>query len=924
MTVAFSNWLTTAVRYSPHLAHLLSARPWLADWLAKTVTQPLTTATLEDFLQTPPFAQNATEIPLDARLRQMRAAVFAHCAVRDLALAAPLEEITGAMTRFAECAIRHAYDHHYAALIERHGRPQSEGGWEQEFLIVGMGKLGGGELNVSSDIDLVFVYPEEGETAGPKILSNAEFFTKLGRRLIQTLAEPTGDGWVFRVDMRLRPHGDSGPLVVSFEMLEDYLMTQGRTWERYAWIKARALTGERWQELENLTRPFVYRKYLDFGAIEAVRDLHAQIRREVARKERQDHIKLGRGGIREIEFIAQVHQLIRGGREPTLQVRPTRTVLRLIAERGLIAPETQAGLDAAYCFLRRVEHRLQYWHDAQTHELPKETERQALLAEAMGYENWEAFRAALDHHREFVSRTFDALFGKEETEQTYDAAWFAAADPDEAARALESLGYADPRPLALRLEALKNHPRLQAISPASRRRRDQIVAHALTVAAQFPAPDTVLARLIDLFEAIGGRTSYFALLDEYPQALEQIAKIVASSRWAATYLARHPILIDEALDARALDEVPNWAEFQRALTEQLALRADDTEAQMNWLREAHHAQLFRLLLKDLAGRLTVERLSDHLSALADAVLEASLPIVWKTLRRRHTETPHFAVIAYGKLGGKELGYASDLDLVYLFDDDHPDALDSYCRFAQRLATWWSTRTAAGELFEIDLRLRPDGEAGLPATPYARLVDYLIDAAWTWEHQALTRARFAAGDPALGKRFEALRRFILAIERDTTRLAGEIVAMREKIRAEHPAKAGQFNLKHDFGGLIDVEFLVQYLVLAHAPHDPELAENAGNIALLSRAAARHLIPSELAEAVAETYRHLRREQHRLRLDEKPAVVPAETITDRTEPVRALWHHLFAHTVPASKLGAAKQTYRNPEAVHWEKAIDGDRT
>lgn len=912
-----ARWLERASRYSPHLRQLTTAHPWLPAWLATTIDQPLTTATLDDFLHHPPFAEGDERPSLERKLRLLRPAVFAHCAVRDLVLGAPLDEITAAMTRFADRAIAESYLHHYEALAARYGRPQSEGGWEQELLIVGMGKLGGGELNVSSDIDLVFVYPEEGETAGPRIISNGEFFTKLGQRLIQTLAEPTGDGWVFRVDMRLRPHGDSGPLVVSFEMLEEYLVTQGRTWERYAWIKARAVTGERWPELERLTQPFVFRKYLDFGAIEAVRDLHAQIRREVARKDRQDHVKLGPGGIREIEFIAQVHQLIRGGRDPALQIRPTRAVLQRLAERGILPQQTQQALDEAYVFLRRVEHRLQYWQDAQTHDLPKEPERQQLLAEAMGYPDWPAFRAALDTHRQAVSAVFDALFGKETGDGQFDGAWFAAGDRDEYASRLRDLGYRDPTPLAERLDALKNHPRLQAVSAASRRRRDQLIAQAITVAARFPSPDTVLARLLDLFEAIGARTTYFALLDEHPKALEQVARVVASSRWAANYLARHPILLDEALDARVLDDEPDWSLFRQSLAEALEMRADDPEAQMNWLRETHHAQLFRLLLKDLAGRLTVERLSDHLSALADAVLDLSLPVVWRALRRRHTETPHFAVIAYGKLGGKELGYAGDLDLVFLFDDNHPEALDTYCRYAQRLVTWWSARTAAGELFEIDLRLRPDGEAGLPATPFARLVEYLIDAAWTWEHQALTRARFAAGNAQLGERFERLRRFILSIERDPAQLAAEIVAMRQRIRAEHPVKAERFDLKHDPGGLIDVEFLVQYLVLAHAPREPMLADNVGNIALLGRAAQCGLIPAALADAVARAYRQLRLTQHQLRLDERPAIVPAGTLDAVTEPVRALWDQLFGRVAPAPELGPARRTYRTPDAVRWQE-------
>lgn len=879
------------LRYSPFLARLLESRPWLTERLAATLDLPIDREAMQTFLADPPGPLPFDpDERLEAALRRLRTRVLAHVALRDLAGRADLDEVTGTMTTLAEVALEAAHDHAFERLIERHGRPLSPSGWEQELLVVGMGKLGGRELNVSSDIDLVFLYPEDGDTAGPKILSNFEFFERLGRRIIHLLGAPTADGFVFRVDMRLRPHGDSGPLVCSFDMLEDYLLTQGREWERYAWIKGRVLRGERWQELESLVRPFVFRKYLDYGAIEAMRALHAQIRHEVMRQDRLDDVKLGPGGIREIEFIAQVHQLIRGGRDPALQIRPTRQVLRRLAERDILPAETAAALDEAYVFLRRVEHRLQYWEDAQTHRLPRDDTQRLLLAQAMGHPDWPSFERELRRHRERVAAESTHVFGQEARSTTVAVPVLSAA-VDELEHCLQERGFARPQELARRIDAFRTSPRTRALTAADRNRLDALLPRAIDIAATHPKRDEVLERLLELFEAIGRRSAYLSLLQEYPQALRRVAELVGAARQAATYLTRHPILLDEILDERHLDEEPDWPAFAHELERLLDALEPDAERQMDLMREHHHAQAFRLLMRDLAGRLTVERLSDHLSALADTLLNLTLRYVWRKLRRRHTDTPRFAVIAYGKLGSKELGYVSDLDLVYLFDDPHPDALETYTRYAQRINTWLSTRTAAGILYEVDLRLRPDGEAGLPVTPLEGFHRYQREKAWTWEHQALTRARFCAGNPELGARFEAIRREILCLPRDPAKLREEVLAMRQKMRDAHPSRPGLFHLKHDPGGLIDVEFLVQYLVLAHAHEHPELTANTGNIALLRCAADLGLIDATLARQVADAYRELRRLQHRQRLDELPAVVPEGEAAALREPVLALWRQIF---------------------------------
>ena len=882
-----------ARRLSRYLARMLDSQPWLAEALAASIERPLAEADLQRFVAAREVLYGGGDGALRPALRQLRMWTLCHLIVRDLALGAPLAEITETMTLLAEVALRHAHDVLRGALVERYGQPLSPTGWEQELLVVGMGKLGGRELNVSSDIDLIFIYPEDGDTGGRKSISNYEFFEKLGKQLIQALAEITEHGQVFRVDMRLRPNGDSGPLVCCFDMLENYFVTQGREWERYAWIKARVMLGERWPELEQLARPFVFRKYLDFGAINAMRELHAQIRREVARRERANNVKLGPGGIREIEFIAQVFQLIRGGRDTALQVRPTLKVLALLPERGILSAQAVAELSSAYVFLRRLEHRLQYLDDAQTHDLPEKDADRALIAEAMGFADYAALLAVLDAHREVVSRHFDSVFGDpSEEDHSLDATWANARDTDAAANALGELGYRHPRAAAERLAAMHASPRYRQLPNNIKSRFDALMPRVLEAAAGTPGADETLTRMLDLVDAIGRRGAYLALLQQYPQALRRVADLMSASRWGAQFLTRHPILLDEMLDARSLDNAPDWKAFRTSLGEELAALEPDMERQMDVMREQHHAQVFRLLTQDLAGLLTVEKLADHLSELADIMLDLTLPLCWRRIKIRHREDPKFAVISYGKLGGKELGYASDLDIVFLFDDDAPEAAEVYTRLAQRTNTWLSSQTAAGQLFDTDLRLRPNGESGLIVTSLEAFRKYQLESAWVWEHQALTRARYSAGDRALGEAFERIRCEVLRLPRERERLRAEVLAMRRKMRDAHGSKSGAlFDLKHDSGGLIDVEFLIQFLVLGHSHDHPELTGNLGNIALLRIAGELGLIPAELAAACADSYRELRRLQHRQRLNDRPSRVDPAEVDAARRPVQALWRQVF---------------------------------
>lgn len=889
---------TVPVDYSRYLARLVQARPELAAEIqaaTKVDARALDAALLARWLDETPLNEDT----LKPALRRLKQRAMARIASRDLAARADLAEVVESMTLLAETVVSAALAVTEAGLVTRYGTPQNAAGKRQELIVIGMGKLGGRELNVSSDIDLIFVYPEDGDTDGSRSISNFEFFSRVGKGLINAIADITGDGQVFRVDMRLRPNGDSGPLVCSFDMLENYFITQGREWERYAWIKARPLTGTRHAELENLRQHFVFRKYLDFGAINAMRDLHTQIRREVVRKDMANNVKLGPGGIREIEFIAQVFQLIRGGRDRALQIKPTLEVLKLLVDRDQLELDTVVELSSAYRFLRRLEHRLQYLDDAQTHALPENADDQARVARALGFGNYAALLIELDDHRQAVARHFAAIFADpNEAEHALDPVW---SDADGHGAALTALGFRDVATLCARLAALRSGSRYQQMSESTRQRFDTLVPRAIQAAAASSGhsfspnanQDETLLRILDLLGAISRRAAYLALLLQYPHTLEQVAKIASASSWAADYLLHHPILLDELLDPRLLQMPPDWPAFRQQLAEQTDALEPDTEQQMDALREAHHAQVFRLVSQDVAGLLQLEKLSDHLSELADILVGRTIDLAWRKLLKKHRDTPAFAVISYGKLGGKELGYASDLDLVYLFDDPAPEAAEVYSKLGTRLNTWLSSRTSSGILFETDLRLRPNGDAGLVVSPLDAFRKYQLESAWIWEHQALTRARFTAGDPAIGAAFEKIRCEVLQQRRDRAKLREEVLAMRRKMSDKLTSRgdAEAFDLKHAPGGLVDVEFIVQYLILAHACDHPRLTGNLGNIALLRIAAECGLIPAKLAEEVRDAYREYRRLQHLRRLNNLDSRIAATPVAHHATAVRALWQHVF---------------------------------
>jgi len=923
--------LQAALTWSGVLRRRTQNDPEFAQWLAVASASPVTQALIQTwFEQLSGQSKSAQPLPLsDCRrvLRKVRERVFFTVMVRDIAGLAPLEEVTEAMTVLADLAVEQSYRTATQELIAIHGRPlEPNTGLPQEMIIVGMGKLGGGELNVSSDIDLVMLYDAEGETEGPRSISHHEFYGKLTRRMMPIISELDENGQVFRTDLRLRPDGDSGPLAWSLDAFEQYLFTQGREWERYAWLKGRILPAKAFPEsdtsatihhVESMRVPFVYRKYFDFDALAALRDLRERIRQDWQKRvlsrnglDTQHNIKLGDGGIREIEFVVQLNQLIRGGKMPALQQRGLLLALNAQCRAGLIPEDTAQMLSEAYVFLRRVEHALQYREDAQTHLLPQDPELRDGLAYALQMTP-EPFESTLAMYRTQVEAAFRDAFrlaGLSPEEQPQNSlatsleALSRSAAPDSQAwlETLFSSFQTDSEIIETRVNTFLQSHRIRGLSPQSRRRVDELLPLLLQSALATEHPKTAALRLLDLIETIAQRSAYLALLVEFPETLKRVARLMAASPWAAQYVVQHPVVLDSLIDWRTLMEPIDFERMKANLKADmsaclLADGAPDVEQQMNLMRDFQRQLSFQLLAQDIGGLLTIEALADQLSALADMLLEEALKWVWPLILRCSPEQAppaRFAIIAYGKLGGKELGYSSDLDLVFLYDDPDQDAAEHYAKLARRLTSWLSTMTSSGRLYEVDLRLRPDGDAGLLAVSVEAFDQYQTKHAWVWEHQAITRARFAVGDETVGRSFETIRQEVLKLPRDAQGLAQEVREMRVKIGEGHPNRTDQFDLKHDRGGMVDLEFVTQYLVLLHAGQHPSLIPNLGNIALLGIASDLGLIPKPLAKAAVAAYRVFRKRQHALRLQgAERARVPPNDVASERAAVSALWDHVL---------------------------------
>ena len=935
--------LSTALAWSGCLQRLTQANPEFSDWLTRESSTPVTPERLKKWFEELSGIASETAL-LEIRscrkvLRQLRKRTFFLLMMRDLGGLASLEEVVIAMSELADLCVEQAYRCTMAELVSIHGTPRDPlTGLPQEMIIVGMGKLGGRELNVSSDIDLVMLYGEEGETDGGRPISHHEFYAKLTRNMMPIISEPDGDGQVFRTDLRLRPDGDSGALAWSLDAFEQYLFTQGREWERYAWLKARMMPARAFpesdsraaiQHVESMRLPFVYRKYFDFDALRALRVLRERIRQDWQRRalarpgiDTHNNIKLGEGGIREIEFVVQLSQLIRGGRMPALQQRGLLDALQAQQRAGILKTRTCERLADAYCFLRKTEHALQYFDDAQTHMLPSDPLRLQALAAAMRLTP-EQFNQTLADHRKFVSDTFRDAFriagiaDETENEQTPAAesesgskagTVYAEKEIDPACNLEQVIQYfgLDSTELTRRVESFLDSHRVRSLSVTSRTRVDTILPIAFRAALQTPSPITAALKLLDLIEAIAQRSAYLALLAEYPETMARIARMMAASPWAAQYLIQHPLVLDSLIAWRTLMEPLDFVQLAQTMHADLDLcllsdGSADVEQQMNLMRDTQRQISFQLLAQDLEGILTVEKLADQLSALADMLLAETIVRVWPMVAKTDAQgvrpAPQLAIIAYGRLGGKELGYSSDLDLVFLYDDVREDAAEVYTKLGQRMSSWLSTMTSSGRLYEIDLRLRPDGDAGLIAVSVQAFATYQLEHAWPWEHQALTRARFAAGDVRVGQLFEQVRQKVLTMSRDPESFAGEVRDMRAKMLQGHPNNTQDFDLKHDRGGMVDLEFVTQYLVLLHARSHPELIGNLGNIALLKLAGQAGLIDMNLAVEAGNAYRNLRRLQHALRLKgaEKARIEPAQVAQER-QTIRTLWDTVIGQ--PAS--------------------------
>jgi [glutamine synthetase] adenylyltransferase / [glutamine synthetase]-adenylyl-L-tyrosine phosphorylase len=917
----------TMVAPADHSRLVRRVRRRLAPWLSLLPPGPPDAPTMRLAIQT----LQAQGQSLEAALRITRNLVVERLVVIDVENGLGLQAVTRAMTDLAEVTLNLALTQALQDADAKHGMLRNAQGERLVLWVVGMGKLGASELNVSSDIDLIYVIEDDAGDGVPGNPPVDVYTATVARRLQSLIGDVTDDGFVFRVDLALRPNGNAGPAVVGLSALESYFVTQGREWERLAWLKARvvapteAVETGRIKPLMDVVTPFVYRRYLDYSVFASLRHLHRLVREEAARRargrpERANDVKLARGGIREIEFIVQLLQIVRGGQRPQLRTRATLDALRVLSAEGLMAEGTALALADAYTFLRHLEHRIQYLDDEQTHVLPTDAQDLGWIARSLGLATRGAVAAsaippldAIDQQataalqsrlhavREVVATEFDALLHDGRDREAVDT----AASPDAVPEAADPATVVQRLPATLqpRVAAWMAQPRWQSLRETSKHRLGLLLERAGAAVASGEVTEQAGLSFIDWLEPLLRRDSYLALLAEQPLVQQRLLRLLGMARWPLAYLMRHPAVIDELADARLLGQRFDGTAYTQALQTQHAAwqhaSGASAEPLLDALRHAHHGEVFRTLVRDVEGRLSVEQVADELSALADATLAATLQWAWQQHTPRHRDDPALAIIAYGKLGGKELGYGSDLDIVFLHDDPDEGAGDVYSRFVRKLITWLTSRTGAGELFDIDTALRPNGNAGLLVTSMASFEAYQLsrgsNTAWTWEHQAITRARWCAGDARLAGRFDAVRRGVLTASRDPAALRDEIRSMRERVRQAKPVPSGLFDVKHSVGGMMDIEFAVQHVVLAHAQQHEGLHANVGNIALLQRCESVGLLPAGLGQASAHAYRVMRHAQHQARLNEAPSLFDVAHRADLAQAQRdgqALWAQVFA--------------------------------
>lgn len=867
-----------------------------------------------------------SEAEVLAAFRRYRRREMVRMVWRDFCRLADLTATTAEMSDLAEACLQAAVDYYYPIACEQWGTPVGQhSGQPQPMVILGMGKLGAMELNVSSDIDLIFAYPEAGQTeGGRRQFSNHEFFVRFGQKIIAALNNQSGEGFVFRVDMRLRPYGDSGALVLNFDALQEYYLTQGREWERYAMIKARVVVGPPAQaeEVMAILQPFTFRKYIDYSAIEALRDLKAKINLEVRRSGLQDDIKRGAGGIREVEFIAQAFQLIRGGRDVRLRDPRLRIVYRELAEQHLLPADEVEQLLAAYRFLRDCEHAIQGINDQQTQQLPSDELGRSRVASLMGFGDWESFYAQLNQHRANVRAVFDELIGEEASSRDSDGnhhtelreLWLLQSAPQALQQQLADLGLEDTAEAARQLHLLATSSAVRDLQSLARHRLDQLMP-ALLAACIEEGSSAALVSGLALVDSILRRSAYMALLVENPPALTRLVKLMAASPWVAEQIIRFPALLDELLDAESLTHAQGKASLADELRQQtLRLSGNDLEEQMELLRYFRRSHALRVAAAELMGELPLMKVSDHLSWLAETILQYVLECAWQQMRERHGDpvgsdgkVASFIVVGYGKLGGIELGHGSDLDLVFIHNaqsggsSDGERSLDNgvwFTRLGQKMIHLLTAQTHSGALYEVDMRLRPSGNSGLLVSSLEAFAKYQASGAWTWEHQALVRARVVAGDADLAEQFERLRADILSQLRDGGKLKTDVLEMRAKMQKQlgTSANVDEVDLKQDAGGIVDIEFMVQYAVLALSHQHPVLTRWSDNIRILETLAEHQLWPQNCAEPLIGAYKSLRAEIHRLQLQGKKARVSSATLADQRALVSRIWRAVMLDQQP----------------------------
>ncbi|WP_223436198.1 MULTISPECIES: bifunctional [glutamate--ammonia ligase]-adenylyl-L-tyrosine phosphorylase/[glutamate--ammonia-ligase] adenylyltransferase [unclassified Pseudomonas] len=877
-----------------------------------------------------------TEDELGRALRRQRTRHQVRIIWRDLTRQADLVQTCRDLSDMADASIDQAYQWLYSRHCQQFGVPTGRrSGEPQQMVILGMGKLGAVELNLSSDIDLIFAYPEGGETVGVKrSLDNQEFFIRLGQRVIKALDPMTVDGFVFRVDMRLRPYGSSGALVLSFNALEQYYQDQGRDWERYAMIKSRVVAGDQvaGAQLQDMLRPFVYRRYLDFSAIEALRTMKQLIQQEVRRKGMADNIKLGSGGIREVEFIAQAFQLIHGGRDLSLQQRPLLKVLSTLEGQGYLPPAVVSELREGYEFLRYTEHAIQAIADRQTQMLPDGAQDQARIAFMLGFADWDAFHEQLMYWRGRVAWHFGQVIADPDEEEGTESEvvvggewlplWEEAQDEEAACRQLEEGGFVDATKALKALASLRSSPQLRAMQRLGRERLDAFIPRLLAQAVEHANPDLVLERVLPLVEAVARRSAYLVLLTENPGALRRLLTLCAASPWIAEQITRFPLLLDELLNEGRLFKPPLAPELAAELRERLTrIPEDDLEQQMEALRHFKLAHRLRVAASEIAGSLPLMKVSDYLTWLAEAILEQVLALAWRqTVAKYGTPQrtdgtlcdPGFIIVGYGKVGGLELGHGSDLDLVFIHDGDPqaetdgPKPIDGaqfFTRLGQRIIHLLTAQTNSGQLYEVDMRLRPSGASGLLVSSLGAFARYQENEAWTWEHQALVRARVLVGSQDVGQAFEKVRAAILGKVRDLPTLRQEVSEMRAKMRDNLGSKStaagtganafeatAPFDLKQDAGGIVDIEFMVQYAALAWSETHPPLLRWTDNIRILEELEHEGLMPAEDASLLREAYKAYRSAAHRQALQKDAGVIPGDQFADERRQVLRIWREL----------------------------------